>query len=419
MAKVKREGRLPYAARGAGSADGGRGPPRRRSHRLRLKAAAQGSRQEPEISGEPPGTKQHRSSAGSGPGQYHQDSRLMRVSRRRFLAFGIAVSGRAAGDGPRFRFELLEERPALDLAPDHVGSCGCYRDRAGIYHLFADLLRAGNGSLEGWGTEIRYYRSTDLKAWEFVGVAAPRGRWRGRLRFSDLDWYGAGSPFPFVSYGRVYLFYSGREHGEGPKAPLLTSRLRSRIMLAAAEADRDGAPLWPFRKRGVAVDRGGPEAWDSLRLDHPCVVRRGDAVYLYYDGVGAGGGRESQRIGLATGVVGSRQFVRRANPLNGPAAGCAMPRVFLRGGRWHMFLQDLTGGSGTRWKHWASPDGIEWSLWNAELFEGAGPEPGRGGAALALVRGIDGEIVEPMTALATGFENGVLKLWAYRVRETF
>ncbi len=48
---------------------------------------------------------------------------------------------------------------------------------------------------------------------------------------------------------------------------------------------------------------------------------------------------------------------------------------------------------------------------------GAGPEPGRGAAALALVRGMDGEIAEPMTALATGFEDGALKLWAYRVRE--
>ncbi len=340
----------------------------------------------------------------------------MRVSRRRFLALGAAAAGRAA-DGPRFRFELLDREPALDPAPDHVRSCACYRDRAGVYHLFVDFIRAGSGSLENREADIRYYRSPGLEAWELVGTAAPRGRWRGRLRFSDLDWYGAGSPYVFVNYGRVYLFYSGREHGDGPGAPPVSSRLRSRIMVATAAADGDGAPLWPFRKRGVAVERGGPEAWDALRLDNPCLVRRGDAIHLYYDGVGEGGGRGSRRIGLAMGVVGSRQFVRRPQPLPGPAAGCAMPRVFRREGRWHMFLQDLTTATGARWQHWVSADGIAWSLRDAELFEGAGPEPGRGAAALALVRGIDGEIAEPMTALATGFEDSALKLWAYRVRE--
>ncbi len=340
----------------------------------------------------------------------------MRVSRRTFLGLGIAVR-RAAADGPRFRFERLDERPALDLTPDHVRSCSCYRDRAGVYHLFADFIRAEDRTLENWGAEVRYYRSPDLEAWEYAGTAVPRGRWRGRPRFSDLDWYGAGSPGVFVSYGRVYLFYSGREHGAGPEALLQTSRLRGRILVATAPANRDGAPMPPFRKQGVAVERGGPEAWDSLRLDHPCAVRRGDALFLYYDGVGEGGGRESRRAGLATGVVGSRQFVRRVNPLAGPATGCAMPRVFLRGGRWHMFLEHFDS-QGARWRHWVSADGFTWSLRDAELFEGAGPEPGRGAAALALVRGIDGELAEPMTALATGFEGGVLKLWAYRVRET-
>ncbi len=336
------------------------------------------------------------------------------ISRRAVMA---ALSGQLVRTAPpRFVFELLEDRPVLDLSPHHVRMCACYRDRRGVYHLFADFIDAALGTIASWGAEIRYYRSPDLRRWEFVDTAAARGRWRGSTKLSDPDWYGAASPGVLVSYGKVYLFYSGREHGRGPGPSMMPWFLRSRILLATAPTDRAGAPVKPFVKQGVVVDKGPGEAWDSLRLDDPCPVRAGDMMYLYFEGLPAGGGLESRKVGVATSLVGKPQFVKRAAPIHAVEGGCEMPRVFRHRGGWHMFLRHFRREGGTLWRHYISADRIHWRLHNPVLFDGAGPEPGRGAADLAVVRAVDGRPAEPLTALATGMESGVLKLWAYRVR---
>lgn len=335
------------------------------------------------------------------------------ITRRHLLA---GLAGKADAAAPRFRFEPLGDRPVFDVSPHHARMCSCYRDRRGVYHLFTDYIDAAQRTVASWGAEIRYYTSPNLRDWEFVDTPVPRGRWRGRSRHSDLDWYGAASPHVLVTYGQVHLFYAGREHHDGPEQNLTLGRLRCRIFVATSRTDRHGAPARAFRKRGVVLEPGPPEAWDSLRLDDPCAVRAGDTVFLYYKGRPGWGGAESARVGRAAAVINSRKFFRRPpGPVLAVDGGCEMPRVFRHQDQWHMFLRHFVPGDGAVWKHYRSEDGIGWRLHDANLFDCAGPEPGRGAADVSLVRGFDGAVAEPITALATGFENGALKLWAYRV----
>lgn len=314
---------------------------------------------------------------------------------------------------PTFRFELLEERPVFDIAPHHARMCTCYRDRAGVYHLFTDFIHESARTLASWGAEIRYYRSPDLRQWTFVDIAVPRGRWRGSVEASDLDWYGAASPNAFVSYGKVHLFYAGREHGRGPDGP--RNPLRCRILVSEVAADADGAPIGPFRKQGVVLDKGGAAAWDGLRLDDPCALRVGETVHLYFKGLPREGGLETRRIGHSTSLAGRRTFIKKASPIYSVPGGGEMPRVFYRDGQAHLFLRHFSKGGGASWKHHVSDNGLDWRLHNANLFDCAGPDPGRGATDICLVRAMDGQVAEPLTALATGLEAGALKLWAYRV----
>ncbi len=309
---------------------------------------------------------------------------------------------------PRFRLERLRVQPVLDLAPHHVGACSCYRDRAGTYHLFTDFIRDPADTTAARGTEIRYYRGRDLEHWEFIDTAVPRGRWRGSRGASDLDWFGAASPDLFVNYGRAFLFYAGREHGRGPKRPVAPPSLRCRIMLAEAPVDADAAPATLFRKSGVALDKGPAGTWDDLRLDQPCAIRHEDTLHLYYKGLPVEGGPDALGIGHARAIIGRREFFRPPTPDLAVDGGCAMPRVFLHGGLWHMFVRRLGAGNGSRWHAYVSGDGDHWTLRDDGLFNA--------GSAIALVRSVDGELAQPITALVTAPARGVPKLWAFRVR---
>jgi hypothetical protein len=269
--------------------------------------------------------------------------------------------------------------------------------------------------MASWRADIRYYRSRNFKDWTFIDTAVPRGRWRGSRQASDLDWYGAASPCVFVSYGKVYLFYAGRENGRGPEAP--QEPLRCRILVAESLAGIDGAPIRRFRKQGVVLNKGKAGYWDGLRLDDPCALRVGETVHLYYHGLPAGGGMESRRIGHATALAGRRVFVKDPSFIHTVAGGGEMPRVFYRGGQWHMFLRHFREEGGTRWRHHIASNGLDWRLHDENLFDCAGPIAGRGATDISLIRSIDGRLAEPITALATGLAGGAFKLWAYRVRE--
>ena len=80
-----------------------------------------------------------------------------------------------------------------------------------------------------------------------------------------------------------------------------------------------------------------------------------------------------------------------------------------------MFLRHFDKTEGMTWRHYKSPDGLVWSLVDANLFDCAGPVPGTGAADMMLVKNLDGTLEGH--ALACGMEDGVLKLWLYEIRE--
>ena len=71
----------------------------------------------------------------------------------------------------QFEFIQLEKEPIFDITPCHARVGTCYRDLKGMYHLFIHYY--GASTRPTWIAEVRYYRSADLKDWQFVETAVP------------------------------------------------------------------------------------------------------------------------------------------------------------------------------------------------------------------------------------------------------
>lgn len=314
----------------------------------------------------------------------------------------------------RFHMDPVGDRPVLDLSPHHARMATCYRDRTGTYRLFTDFVDASLRTVHSWQARIEHYESPDLVRWRRVGTAVSPGRWSGKEGGREADCYGAGSPHVLPSGGAVRLFYSGRgnlhpqDPFDGSAAPGEPGYVSADIMAAVAEADPSGAPAGPFRKRGALVRREG----GCVRLDDPCAVAHDGRIRLYYKKVEGSGGSRKTTVHAATAAPGSLSF-SGAVPIQGVGDGVEMPRVFRHACRWHLFLRHFAAADGTPWRHYVSEDGIRWDLLDPRLFRCAGPEPGRGATDIMLVYGPDGEAEGHV--LACGMEDGVLKLWLYRM----
>jgi hypothetical protein len=292
-----------------------------------------------------------------------------------------------------------------------------YRDRAGTYHVFSDVLnhdrRPSYDVLASWDGRIDRYRSRDLKDFTYVEAVVARSEAR-----DTPDSIGAASPGVAVAGGHVLLFYAGRGPGDPERPPDLNA-LRGRIMLASAPADDDGAPAGPFVKRGVLVDLVGP--WGSLRLDDPCACVLGDDLLLYFKAIGAGAPMGNRVVMRARGRVDDPfgPYAVDPEPVLRVEGGGEMPRVFVRGGGLHMFYRRFRPPAST-WEHYASGDGIVWSLVNDRLFGCAGPNPGKRVTDICPIWTPFG--AEPFDSVfAAGLDDGSfgdegrIKQWLYEV----
>ena len=319
----------------------------------------------------------------------------------------------------KFVFEQAQERTVLDLSPHSVRMASCYADKAGTYHMFCDYIDASLDTIHSWQAEIRYYRSYDLINWDFVSTAVRKGEYNENPGLRDADCYGTGSPDVFYYDGCVYLFYAGRGSlcpdmkFDGLAKPGQPGYVSGSIMLAIAKADEVGSPAQPFEKRGVVLK--SEYEWESMRLDDPGVWAEDGTMHLYYKGFNDNKERSNIKIGYAKADISGLKFEKRKEPVMSVKEGCEMPRVFRHNGEWNMFLRHFDKTEGMTWRHYQSPDGLDWSMVDAHLFDCAGPVPGAGAADMMPVKNLDGTLEGH--ALACGMEDGVLKLWLYEIRE--
>lgn len=317
-----------------------------------------------------------------------------------------------------YRFTPAQDGPVLDLSPHHARMATCYRDDAGVYHLFVDFIPAALNTVHSWQAEIRHYRSSNLQGWEYVRTEAA-----GNDGDDDPDWpapdcYGVGSPHILWSGPRLLLFYTGRgslppgeavDSGAEPGQPGYVS---GDILLAEAPADAKGAPAGPFVKKGIVVPRD--RDWKRMRVDDPCAVVFRDEVHLFYKGFRSRIDADGIAVGHA--VAGNRtdlSFMDEPGPILRVRGGAEMPRVFRDRGRWQLLLRHFDRSEGSVWRHYAADRPDRWILVNPRLFDGAGPASAKGPVDTMLISGRDGRFLGK--ALACGMNRGVLKLWLYDV----
>lgn len=318
---------------------------------------------------------------------------------------------------PNFKFIPAGNCPVFDISPHHARMASCYCDLGGVYHLFVDYVDASFNTIHSWQAEIRYYRSKDLKNWEFIETAVSKGRYDESPEKKDRDCYGAGSPHALCTSGKVYLFYAGRGNlapdmkGNAFAGPGEEGYISGTIMLATANTDINGAPSGSFSKQGTVIN--STKDWESMRIDDPCALVEGNVIRLYYSGFSNICDMNTKQMGCAKAALDKLEFKKRATPIFRAAGGLEMPRIFKYDGILNMFLRHFDRTDGSIWRHYVSADGLTWKLHNPFLFDCAGRKPGFGATDMMLINGLDGKFSGK--ALACGMEEGALKLWLYNI----
>ena len=314
-----------------------------------------------------------------------------------------------------YRFERISEKPVLDLSPAHVRMTACYQDRKGNYHLFVDYIPAVQNTIHSWSAEILYFVSSDLKSWDLVETVVKRGD----KDSSSCDSYGAASPGILVTHNKVLLFYAGRQCGRAVNQgnPLICEdvpeKISSRICLATADTDSNGVPVSSFQKKGQILFSEEND-WDACRQDDPSPIIKGNEIWLYFKGFNVRQG-DSIRVGLAKADLQDMIFHKASRPVINIPGGVEMPRVFWteNSESFGMFIRYFQPKENSIWQSLISQDGTSWVPDQTDLFNTI--TPGKGAADMAPVYTMDGKLAQPYRALATGEENGVLKIWALRM----
>ncbi|HOP10936.1 MAG TPA: hypothetical protein PK629_05540 [Oscillospiraceae bacterium] len=312
-----------------------------------------------------------------------------------------------------YTFRLATPNPCFDLSPHHTRMTACYRDKAGMYHLFTDFIDAAQNTIQSWASDIRQYDSPDLLHWQYQGIAVEKST------LGQPDDYGASSPGILYHNDKIYLFYAGRQTpvGEmnslaGPGEP---GYLISRICLAVAPADELGRITGPFEKKGIVIDTDA--YWRSMRVDDPCAIFQNGQFLLYYKGFYKTGSERIFSVGFARSNENDLHFVSDKTPAFSVDSGCEMPRVFLKDGQKELFLRHfkpIPNKIGL-WGHYREDKNGDFIPVNLNLFNGAGDRsPGAKTAAdISSVYLENGEITGEI--LACGSQDGILKQWLYDI----
>lgn len=300
--------------------------------------------------------------------------------------------------------ELASPTAVFSAAPHQTRMASCFRDRLGRYHLFADFMESG---IDSWDAEIRYWTSENLRDWEYVGIAVPRG-----VRAAP-DSLGAASPHVVALQNRILLFYAGRASPAGGKTAQLTAKpgepgyVSGSIMLSTAPANAAGAPDGEFCKQGVLFERGS--GWDAMRHDDPCAVIDGHGIHLYFKGFDTNRDLNRVQAGCASAALKDLKFTKNPCPVLGAPGGGEMPRVFKQEGRWRMLYRHFHDA----WCEYDSADGLNWNLKQRGVF--VGHTPNSGPCDIMFISEIGGNTDLVPEILAAGYENGFTRLWHYRL----
>jgi hypothetical protein len=308
------------------------------------------------------------------------------------------------------KMKIIQEdtKPVFDLTPHQVRMATCYRDRNGVYHLFSDYIDADTGTIDSWEAEIRYYKSGDLRNWEYVETPAPRGQ------AGEPDSFGAASPHVLATNDKIFLFYASRQvHCDAKMNCFAKSGepgfMSGSIMMCVADADINGAPAGPFKKHGIVLKSG--TGWNSMRLDDPCALLEGDTVHLYFKGFDNNLDHDRICVGHSSAKLNDMKFISDPKPVLSVPGGGEMPRLFMKEDKWNMFYRHFSGsGKPYSWHHHQSEDGISWNQNSKNFFAGR-----LGPSDIMLIYDMNGELPAEPQLLVAGSENGIQKLWLYKV----
>lgn len=298
--------------------------------------------------------------------------------------------------------------PIFDLTPHQIRMATCYRDRIGIYHLFTDYIDKKWNTVDSWRAEIRYYVSKDLRNWKYIATPVAHGR------ADEADGFGAASPHVLPINDKILLFYAGRQIHDTTEMncfaqPGTRGYMSGSIMMSIADSDANGTPNGSFKKHGVVLESG--IGWDSMRLDDPCAILEGDTVHLYYKGFDSNTNLNNICVGRSSAKLQNLKFTAHPKPVLAVSGGGEMPRVFLTGKRWNMLYRHFDGpGKPYSWHCHKSEDGIKWTQNPINFFNGR-----QGPSDIMLIYQMNGELQTNPGLLVAGSDNGIQKLWLYRV----
>jgi len=318
---------------------------------------------------------------------------------------------RAAAGTVHFHLDRLGHQPALDLTPSHLRTACGFVDHTGMYHLLVDYVDAAQKTTNTWGAEIRYFRSSTAKTWEWTQTAVGPGSFEA----GDGDCFGAASPAVVHVGNRVLMFYAGRGGLSPDQQPrILAPRgedgyLASRIMLAVAETDSSGAIVSPFTKRGVVVEPG--DGWDMLRLDHPAVVLDGQTLHLFYTGYDDARSLDRRKLGYAAANVNDLQFTRRDDPVLEVRGGGEMPRLFRHENQWHLLYHHYAHHEGARWRHYVADKLPHFEPVDPDFFDGVRGETN----SLMLFTDTRHRLADDRLALVTSAAGGCWRLFPFQI----
>jgi hypothetical protein len=291
----------------------------------------------------------------------------------------------------------------------------CYRDRAGRWHAFVDHIDAGLGTAQSWPAEIRYYTSDDCLNFTDRGVVVPRGAQ------GDCDDYGAASPCLYATDEAVYLFYGARRLADADthrRAGVHSGQgLEIQVAACVARADADGAPTGPFTKKGVIASGSESIAAEYVKqaVEPDSAVSCSGTHWLFHSGIGLCDGKAVKKAVFRRRLELPSLATGPAEQIYAPPGGGELCRYFRHQGRWQIFyrLFDRSDG-GADYRHWVSDDLLAWTKVDDHLFRSHTPHPDSA-ADIGIVYGLEGKLADPPTILATGLDDGVLKIWRYHL----
>ena len=347
---------------------------------------------------------------------------------------------------PRFAFHRAGRHAAADASPNHLRTAACYIDRTGTRHLIADSIDTTHNPTNNpkqnttatWAATLQSFRAEPGTPFQSQGHAIKPGPFNPQnTEQSAPDCFGTASPAILQTSNLVLLAYAGRGNCEPNTKPAILAgpdkpnRLISRIMLAAAPADTNGAPAAPFTKLGSIIEPHPPFA--TLRVDHPSLIIHNNQLHILYTAYDSALDLSHRVLGHASANLNQltkqiqQQLAQTTNTNNEPLAqlftidttpslaveaGGETPRLFHHQNNIHLLYRHFDRTHGSRWRHHTTNDLTNFTLNDPNLFDGlADPDND-----VTPVIDTQGKLAQGQNLYVSGTELNSYKQWAFELR---